>query len=289
MGLFEGAAGLFPLQTAATLVGDIGAGLIGQAENNKARNQQDEMLQRQYEMQKEFAQMGIRWKVEDAKAAGIHPLVALGASTQGYSPTAVIGEVDHSMSDMSQRLGQDLSRAFSATSTSFERAAERLKLENLATQNELLKEDLRAKRASNPPMPLPVAGSSNFNPSIPNQDIMVVPSRQVQSARGRAAQEAGWTPDVAYSRTDTGMTPVIPQGLSESLEDDTIGKLMWRFRNQLIPNFSGRGAPPNSQLPSWANTWRWDTFKQEWQPYGAYGKIPLWKQLLQGFRYRRAQ
>lgn len=30
---------------------------------------------------KEFAQKGIRWKVADAKAAGIHPLYAMGAST----------------------------------------------------------------------------------------------------------------------------------------------------------------------------------------------------------------
>jgi uncharacterized protein YnzC (UPF0291/DUF896 family) len=35
-------------------------------------------------MQKEFAQKGIQWKVNDAKAAGVHPLAALGAQT--HSP-----------------------------------------------------------------------------------------------------------------------------------------------------------------------------------------------------------
>ena len=62
-------------------VGSIAGGLIG------ANNAQS-VAGMNYEAQKEFAQNGIRWKVEDAKRAGIHPLYALGASTQGYSPTA---------------------------------------------------------------------------------------------------------------------------------------------------------------------------------------------------------
>lgn len=36
---------------------------------------------RQYSRDKEFAQKSIRWKVADAKAAGLHPLAALGAAS----------------------------------------------------------------------------------------------------------------------------------------------------------------------------------------------------------------
>lgn len=36
--------------------------------------------------QKEFAQKGIRWRVADAKAAGLHPLYALGAAGAQHSP-----------------------------------------------------------------------------------------------------------------------------------------------------------------------------------------------------------
>jgi hypothetical protein len=41
--------------------------------------------------QKEFAQKGIQWKVEDAKKAGLHPLYALGAQTTSFSPVPVTG------------------------------------------------------------------------------------------------------------------------------------------------------------------------------------------------------
>lgn len=49
---------------------------------NKAAKSAD--ADRRY--QKLFAKEGIQWRVQDAKAAGIHPLAALGASTPGYIP-----------------------------------------------------------------------------------------------------------------------------------------------------------------------------------------------------------
>lgn len=42
----------------------------------------------QMAMQREFAQNGIQWKVEDAKKAGLHPLYAIGASTATYTPVS---------------------------------------------------------------------------------------------------------------------------------------------------------------------------------------------------------
>ena len=42
----------------------------------------------QMAMQKEFAQNGIQWKVEDAKKAGLHPLYAIGASGATYTPVS---------------------------------------------------------------------------------------------------------------------------------------------------------------------------------------------------------
>lgn len=41
-------------------------------------------------LQREFAQKGIQWRVEDAKAAGLHPLYAVGATGASYSPQAFI-------------------------------------------------------------------------------------------------------------------------------------------------------------------------------------------------------
>lgn len=59
------------------LIGD----LIGAASQQRA-NRENRL------MQEKFASQGIRMRVEDAKAAGLHPLFALGASVPGYSPSA---------------------------------------------------------------------------------------------------------------------------------------------------------------------------------------------------------
>lgn len=73
---------------------------------------------REYERQKEFAQNGLRWKVEDAKAAGIHPIYAVGANTATYSPQAAVGS-DFGLSDF----GQNIGRAIEAKQTHEERLA----------------------------------------------------------------------------------------------------------------------------------------------------------------------
>lgn len=58
--------------------------------------------------QREFAQMGLQWKVADAKAAGLHPLSAIGAQGASFSPSFV---TDTSKADFSREMGQNLSRA----------------------------------------------------------------------------------------------------------------------------------------------------------------------------------
>lgn len=42
------------------------------------------------QLQKQFAQQGIQWRVKDAIAAGVHPLFALGGSTQGFTPSPAV-------------------------------------------------------------------------------------------------------------------------------------------------------------------------------------------------------
>lgn len=64
----------------ATILG----GLMG--DNSSARQNAQNIA-----YQKEFAQKGVQWKVEDAKKAGLHPLYALGANTTSFSPVPVTG------------------------------------------------------------------------------------------------------------------------------------------------------------------------------------------------------
>lgn len=94
-------------------IGAVGSLIGGGIASNNAN--------KQYEMQKEFAQNGIRWKVADAKAAGIHPLAALGAQTFSYNPVAV---GDNGISDALSQMGQGIDRAVAAKQTAEERALE---------------------------------------------------------------------------------------------------------------------------------------------------------------------
>lgn len=66
-----------------------------------------------YQQQKEFAQHGIRWRVEDAKAAGLHPLYAIQGAGAAFSPNPIITTEQEAFSGM----GQNLSRAASAALT----------------------------------------------------------------------------------------------------------------------------------------------------------------------------
>lgn len=110
------------------------------AENNRqqlawAREQQD----RNEALQREFAQSGVRWKVEDAKSAGLHPLYAMGASTAQFAPSS--SSLNLSSPSPVRRedwagpalrnMGQDLSRAIAAQETAEERQRKALELELL--------------------------------------------------------------------------------------------------------------------------------------------------------------
>lgn len=254
------------------IIDGIGKGFVGDliteglrfwGEHEEAKNTRDAQAgvdERNAALQREFAQMGIQWKVEDAKKAGIHPLAALGATTQGASPS-------FQMSGAMPHPGQNISRAIRSTQNAQERLEGELRLENMRLQNTLLTKQIleASSRPGNPPMP--TAGTDNFIDGQGDSGTMlVVPSKRVAHAPGRPAQEAGARPDVSFSRSDTGLVPVIPEGLSESMEDDMVGKILWRIRNQVMPNFTGEGAPPTSQLPQGADRWRWDHVRQQWYP-----------------------
>lgn len=85
-----------PASTGAILGGagiSAGAGLIGSAINGIMAGQsmdfQREMWNKNYNAQKEFAQNSMQWRVADARAAGLHPLAALGQMGSSYTPTSV--------------------------------------------------------------------------------------------------------------------------------------------------------------------------------------------------------
>lgn len=117
-----------------------GGELLGDIIGNKMQSEsaEDQALAN-YNRQKEFAQMGIRWKVEDAKAAGLHPLYALGGSGAAFSPNPiVVGQ--SGLGSALGSMGQNLARAAQAGSEKGEN-------ETLNLQQELLRAQIRKTNA----------------------------------------------------------------------------------------------------------------------------------------------
>ena len=137
------------------MIGDI-IGAIGSLAGGLISSKASEKQQAQnIAMQREFAQNGVRWKVADAKAAGVHPLFALGASTHSFTPQSV----GDSMGDAVAQAGQNIGRAAQSAMTAGERekaaALDALTLEKAGLENELLRTQIGQLKQSQvgPAMP----------------------------------------------------------------------------------------------------------------------------------------
>lgn len=109
----------------ASIAGGLGLGGDPNADYNRM---QIELARENMAMQKEFAQHGLRWRVDDAVAAGLHPLAALGASGSSFSNVSMpLFEKDTSARDWSRdvvgRMGQDILRSRLAAATHEEKMA----------------------------------------------------------------------------------------------------------------------------------------------------------------------
>jgi len=148
-------------------------------ENAKIAAQQAELNRK---MQLEFAQKAIQWKVADAQAAGIHPLYALGASTQSYSPVSIGSTADNSLGEGLAKAGQDISRAMSANVDEEMRFLQiskaKLELEKAGLENDVLRSELASRVAkvsqagTGPAIPLPTvapAGAKLQKEQMTNQ------------------------------------------------------------------------------------------------------------------------
>ena len=242
------------LGSIVSAVGSIAGGILGA---NSAQN----VAGMNYEAQKEFAQNGIRWKVEDAKRAGIHPLYALGASTQGYSPSGGYTG-DYGISDAAAHFGQGFERAQQAKMTKEERDKQDVRD---AIQDMAALEDLNQKRRLNdaqirlanseifrnfalstnalrktglpPAMPGGLGGviAGQGNSYATGQTTPEI-SSVVTSEKGTPSVQAGSPPDVRFYRTLSGGRAPLPTEDAGDAMDAALGAgLQWSFRNNLVP------------------------------------------------------
>jgi hypothetical protein len=216
------------------LAGSAVTGAAAARENNAANEANTE---KQIQLQKDFAQHGLSWKIEDAKSSGIAPLAALGATGASYTPITTQHE---SPKGAAAAAGQDISRAM------FQNALTNLQLQGTDLDNQLkmaqigkLKADTLAVGQRNPPDIQP-NGYSTQDPQAmitwtpqPNGAIMALPSMQV----------------------------------SQSLEQDLPARLGFQIRRLLGTYDPNESKQFGAKLP--AGYTRWErTGPFEWKPAG---------------------
>lgn len=207
MGLFSSIAKI------ASPVASIAGALIGNAGQESAN---DDNL----EYQRQFAKEGLQWRVEDAKAAGLHPLAALGANIPGFSPSFQSGS-----------LGQDISRAVEATATAFSRNTSRvateLALEKASLENDLLRSQITAvNRPSNPPFP-----SGNHT-----GDVQINPDTVTSTRFGDTSTTASYPkPAVTEFMNRDGSITRWPSPEAKNAIEDSLYEYEHMYKNRIHP------------------------------------------------------
>lgn len=161
-----------------SFLGDTVGAVLGSKSVSDTNASNQAINERNIALQREFAQSGIRWKVADAKAAGIHPLYAIGGSGATFTPNSIAMQSDPHLANLAKSAGQNLGRAVSATQTKNERVQAKLydqrmmdlNLERAALSNDLLRSQIQ-KNQLGPPMPSGSDGdkilTSPLHPDIP--------------------------------------------------------------------------------------------------------------------------
>lgn len=238
--------------------------LIG---GNKAAKSQEKANAQNAALQREFAQNSIQWRVADARAAGIHPVFAMGASTSSASPSfQSVG--DRGISAM----GQDVSRALGSMTGRNERnAIQALSLERAGLENALLKVQIRnAERQGVPRVGQAVSGDEGLVPGQPdapgNQGPVSVPLRRNFAQPGLKHVVRGVVPEVQFTKTRTGYAPVVSKNAKEGLEDMLLPELGWQIRNNIAPSFGANWTVPPYD-PGKGREWRYHPVYQEYRSY----------------------
>lgn len=281
------------------------AGLFGGGGGNAAATaQQQNMMQmwrnddlarakRNEEMAYEFAQNGIKWRVEDAKRAGIHPLAALGFSgantptisiSGGYQPSAGGYDRGPDIGASLANMGQGIGRAVAATQTPLERqmtAFELMRQEQQIRSNDL---DIAIKGAqlaritqqlgpglpaNVPPGSIPGATGTGTYEAKPPEVLNPDPKHQGQTA-GPA------TPNATWQRAPSGDVYSVPHKDLNIDEFSSPGYVSWMIHNKVLPYFSQRyrdaARPSADHLPPGAVAWRLGAPGLGWLP--VYPDIP---------------
>lgn len=236
---------------------NIGSKLLGGLASNRAA---ESAGNKNRDLQKDFAQQGVRWRVADAKAAGIHPLAAIGMNAPSASPSYTVGDAGGYIADM----GQDISRAVRATESGGERVKNaelyKLQLENMQLQNEGLRlENQRKSGQIGPPMPVGVGAATGAFEIKPADIISANPDIPYVTAGPNSPS------GTIFNLGNLGDNWVLPNSsLNEALEDMGLAKYAFVIANnkekikQVIQDYVG-----DTMAPVFGTIWQAQQFVEK--------------------------
>lgn len=269
----------------------IGAlGAAGAQGQQAAQFQQSaQFAQQQLAFQDAAAKNGVQWRVADAKAAGISPLVALGMSpiqapVQGFSGGGVPSDPTDYAGALG-RAGQDISAAIGRTSTAQEKEDRAIKLSTMAQASQKNQAEINtlnaqanyynSRAAGTPSMASSIPGGGFNMPGQPQSGLVPsnvgppnVKGNEVYTASGdtREAGAGPPGPTTNWHVTGDGLQafPAKVNGLDDMEASNFLG-LDWQIRNRWVgPNLGLQNPPDMAKVRSvWPNAtgvyWNYST------------------------------
>jgi hypothetical protein len=225
------------------------------------------------DLQREFAQHGISWKVADAARAGIHPLAALGVQTHSASPVHVGGQdygltkAGQSIADLPMKRMQIESLGADIRLKDAQAAAYKAQADAISKPKALAK--MGQVNAGNASMNNNV--SSAWSEQIIGSDKNALPghiTKQVEVVASRKNR-----PDVAAGPPQPFWREVIKNGylyrypaenIQDYISEDIIAKGEM-YTQKVIDWLMAKSAKeyPKTKPPH-GTQWRWDSFRRQW-------------------------
>ena len=252
------------------------SGVMGKKAADSAQQSQERQNEANIALQREFAQSGIQWKVADAKAAGIHPLAALGAQTHSFAPVVVGAAPDYSMANAVGQMGQNLSSAVARTrdagqrfEAAFSAKSMQLDLEHKELQNYLLASQIKRLQAE------PSPGIPDVSRGAATGSSVVRPAEVTAGRFDDPAITAG-PAGSAFSEYKIGGPNVygtisVPSNdASQGMESQgTLATLYQSGMHALLRSidefyYGGNKPKIKYEIPA-GRSWEWDRIKQKWR------------------------
>lgn len=253
--------------------------IMGTSERRKNKEQdmahQEFQRQSDVNMQYDFAKNQIQWRAADAKAAGIHPLAALGASTHSPSPTMIggggsMGHGPGMAETLANTLGQNVDRAVMAAASKGQKEMMDINLSNARIDNEMKQMELNSRRRS-------------LENTSGQGQIVNKPSEKISSMKGQKHVQAGSINMIQYADGPGGLiVPVLSEQGKERLEDSPQETLV-QGQSLVGPTFGGRLSKSLTRkllkdrglLKQGYTDLEWSVKGMGWKPVKHKGRTPM--------------